>query len=154
MSVNTTPIWFNSPTTPLSGSQLRGDTKCEVCVVGAGIAGLTTAYRLASEGKKVLVVESEDEIGAGETGATSAHLSSVIDDRFARLRSVRGADAVSAAYESHAAAIDWSEQTVGREAISCDFRREDGFLFSGDDKVLDILENEADACRETSIPMT
>jgi cation diffusion facilitator CzcD-associated flavoprotein CzcO len=34
----------------------------EACVIGAGIAGLTTAYLLAKEGIKVLVLE-EREIG-------------------------------------------------------------------------------------------
>ena len=43
----------------------------QVCVIGAGIAGLTTAYSLAKEGLKVLVLE-EREIGGGQTSKTTA----------------------------------------------------------------------------------
>ncbi|HEY2786161.1 MAG TPA: FAD-dependent oxidoreductase [Fimbriiglobus sp.] len=153
MSVNTIPIWSDPPTLPLAGSQLGDNAECDVCVVGAGIAGLTTAYRLSLEGKKVLVLEARNEVGLGESAATSAHLSSVIDDRFDRIQKVRGPDAVRSAFESHAAAIDQVEATVTRECISCDFERVDGYLFPGDDKGLNILEREAEVCRAASIPM-
>ena len=41
------------------------DVKCDVCVVGAGIAGLTTAYLLAREGRAVVVVDQGTAVGAG-----------------------------------------------------------------------------------------
>lgn len=44
---------------------LGGDRQCDVCVVGAGIAGLTTAYLLAAEGRSVAVIE-RDGIAAGQ----------------------------------------------------------------------------------------
>src|ERR1035437_5556296 len=47
----------------------------DVCVVGAGIAGMTTAYLLAREGKSVGVLD-KGQIGSGATAYTSAHLSS------------------------------------------------------------------------------
>ena len=54
-----------------------GEIRTDVCVVGAGIAGLTTAYLLARDGKKVVVAD-EGPIGSGQTGRTSAHLASAI----------------------------------------------------------------------------
>src|SRR5262245_44965610 len=94
MTLSTVPVWRDVPLSPQSGQVIPNDILTDVCIVGAGIAGLTTAYRLAVEGQKVVVLESRPEIGLGETGSTSAHLSSVLDDRFARLRSVRGPRAV------------------------------------------------------------
>ena len=44
-----------------------------VCIVGAGIAGMTTAYLLAREGKSVVILD-KSQIGSGETAYTSAHL--------------------------------------------------------------------------------
>ena len=35
----------------------------DVCVVGAGFAGLTAAHRLASEGSSVIVLEARDRVG-------------------------------------------------------------------------------------------
>src|SRR5258705_13312862 len=37
--------------------------ECEVCVVGAGYAGLTAAHRLCQSGKSVVVLEARDRIG-------------------------------------------------------------------------------------------
>ena len=52
---------------------------------------LREAYQLAKSRKKVLVLEAKGKIAAGETEYTTAHLTSVLDDRFSRLKSIRGA---------------------------------------------------------------
>src|ERR1051325_4857745 len=92
----------------------RGKLRTEVCIVGAGIAGLTTAYLLAKEGVSVVVLD-EGPIGSGQTGRTSAHLASAIDDRFVEIERLHGKENARLAYQSHAAAIDLIEQIAGQE---------------------------------------
>lgn len=46
-----------------------------VCVIGAGVVGLTTAYFLQSEGHTVSVVEREAAAGLGASGGNGAQLS-------------------------------------------------------------------------------
>ncbi|MDT1894263.1 FAD-binding oxidoreductase, partial [Acinetobacter baumannii] len=46
--------------------------EAQVCVIGAGIAGLTTAYLLALQDRDVVVLDALG-VGAGETGRTTAH---------------------------------------------------------------------------------
>ncbi|MDY3551343.1 FAD-dependent oxidoreductase [Gemmata sp. JC717] len=104
-----------------------------MCVIGGGIAGLTTAYLLASEGKSVAILEGKPVVAGGETEYTTAHLAWVIDDRFTRLASVRGDEAARLAAKSHKGAISLIEQIAQREDIACDFRRLDGYLFPGSD---------------------
>lgn len=118
--------------------RLKRDLTCEVCVIGAGIAGLTTAYELAQSDRRVILIDPNPFPGGGETRATSAHLSSVIDDRFEEVARIRGLDATRLAYESHAAAIDRIEAICHAEDISCGFRRVDGILFParGDEKMI------------------
>ncbi|MGZ8938855.1 MAG: FAD-dependent oxidoreductase, partial [Limisphaerales bacterium] len=60
---------------------LNQDVTVDVCVVGAGISGLTTAYLLAREGRKVAVLD-DGPIGGGETGRTTAHIANALDDRY------------------------------------------------------------------------
>jgi glycine/D-amino acid oxidase-like deaminating enzyme len=45
---------------------LTEDLRADVCVVGAGIAGITTAYLLSREGKKVVVLD-DGPIAGGQT---------------------------------------------------------------------------------------
>jgi NADPH-dependent 2,4-dienoyl-CoA reductase/sulfur reductase-like enzyme len=69
---------------------LRASIEVDVCVVGAGIAGLSTAYGLAREGRRVAVLD-DGPIGGGETGRTTAHLTNALDDRYVFLERMHGA---------------------------------------------------------------
>src|SRR5690349_19259086 len=53
--------------------ELHGDLTADVVVVGAGIAGLTTAALLKADGARVVVVEA-GRVAAGVTGYTTAKL--------------------------------------------------------------------------------
>lgn len=113
---------------------LTSEVRADVCVVGAGIAGLTTAYLLSKEGRQVVVLDDGPSAG-GETCRTTAHLVTALDDRFYHLERLHGADGARLAAQSHAAAIDAIERIVREEDIDCDFMRLDGYLFvpAGDD---------------------
>jgi glycine/D-amino acid oxidase-like deaminating enzyme/nitrite reductase/ring-hydroxylating ferredoxin subunit len=99
----------------------------DVCIVGAGIAGMTTAYLLAREGKSVVVLE-KNQIGSGETALTTAHLSSVIDAGYREIEALHGAEGAQLVAQSHTAAIAQIESIVAEEKIDCDFERLDGYL--------------------------
>jgi glycine/D-amino acid oxidase-like deaminating enzyme/nitrite reductase/ring-hydroxylating ferredoxin subunit len=107
---------------------LDRDLETDVCVVGAGITGITTAYLLAKAGRRVVVLD-KGAIGGGETGQTTAHLSSAMDDHFQELEKAHGEEGARLTYQSHQAAIEQIARTVEEEAIDCDFQRVDGYLF-------------------------
>ncbi len=130
--------------------RLTHDVRCDVCVVGAGIAGLTTAYLLARTAHSVVVLESAT-VGAGMTGATTAHLSNAIDDRFTEIERIHGKDAARFAAQSHGAAIDWIEAIIRDEAIRCDFSRLDGFLFLPPGRAVSDLDEELDAATRAGV---
>ena len=62
-------------------AQLSEDLTCDVCVVGAGIAGISIAHALAGEGLRVVVLD-DGPIGGGETRRTTAHLATACDNRY------------------------------------------------------------------------
>jgi len=101
--------------------------EADVCVVGSGIAGMTTAYLLARQGCSVVVVDAGTP-GSGETAHTTAHLSNAIDARYCEMARIHGEAGARLIAESHTAAIDQIESIVRTERISCDFRRVDGYL--------------------------
>ena len=127
MNENSRSLWQATEQTP-HYPPLRGMIAVDVCVVGAGIAGLTTAYLLARQGVSVAVVEAFD-IGCGETGRTTAHIA-VPDDRYWAIEEAYGVDISRGVAESFAAAADTIESIVRNENIQCDFERLDGYLFS------------------------
>lgn len=131
-------------------SSLQTDLNADVCVIGAGIAGLTTAYLLAREGKSVIVLD-DGPVGGGETGRTTAHLSTALDDRYYELERLHGREGAQLAAQSHTTAIDTIEAITHTENISCDFVRLDGFLFVPATESRDELEEEWQAARRAGI---
>jgi glycine/D-amino acid oxidase-like deaminating enzyme/nitrite reductase/ring-hydroxylating ferredoxin subunit len=129
----TTSVWMATADVP-EGLQLGADVRADVVIVGAGIAGLTTAYLLTKEGKRVVVLD-DGNVAGGETCRTTAHLSNALDDRYYELERLHGEAGARLAAESHTAAIDRIEAIVNAEKIDCDFARVDGYLFvpPGDD---------------------
>jgi glycine/D-amino acid oxidase-like deaminating enzyme/nitrite reductase/ring-hydroxylating ferredoxin subunit len=140
----TTPLWVEGADVP-AVPRLARDLKAQVCVIGAGIAGLTTAYLLVRAGYDVVVLDRQGP-GAGETGRTTAHLTCVLDERYAAIEKLHGQRAAQLAAASHAAALDLIEEIVQREAIECGFVRLDGYLM-GDD-----LEQELAAALRAGVP--
>src|SRR3954467_15814427 len=118
-SEKSTSVWMATASVP-EQQPLGADTQADVCVVGAGIAGLTTAYLLARAGKSVVVLD-DGPIGGGQTQRTTAHLSNAIDDRYVETERLHGKEGARLAAESHSAAIDRIEAIVGEEGIDCDF---------------------------------
>jgi glycine/D-amino acid oxidase-like deaminating enzyme/nitrite reductase/ring-hydroxylating ferredoxin subunit len=127
---------------------LRRDVDCDICIVGAGISGLTTAYLLQKEGKSVSIVDAWQP-GAGETGRTTAHITAVLDDRFYNLEKVFGEENARLAADSHRAAINLIEQIVKENNIECDFERLDGYLFASSDEQETQIQEEAEACKRS-----
>jgi glycine/D-amino acid oxidase-like deaminating enzyme/nitrite reductase/ring-hydroxylating ferredoxin subunit len=141
---STQSIWKSEH--PAPRSPLGQNADCDVCIIGAGIAGLSTAYDLSRHGKRVIVLDARD-IAAGETAQTTAHLASALDDRFFELARIHGRQGARLAYESHARAIDEIEAAVLREGITCDFARIDGYLFAAPEHDVTLLEKELEAAQ-------
>jgi len=142
----TQTVWMHGLDFPAT-TALMQDITCDICVVGAGISGLTTAYLLAKEGKSVVVLEAK-AIGGGETGRTTAHLSNALDDRYDILMKTHGEKQARLAAESHTYAIRKIEEIVKEENIDCDFERLNGYLFLQPSDSEDQLDKELEATRQ------
>ncbi len=149
-SGSTLTVWMETAARPDFFPHLVHDTSADVVIVGAGIAGLTTAYLLGREGKSVVVVDSK-LIASGETERTTAHLASAMDDRFIELEKMHGEHGAKLAAESHAEAIALIERIVREEGIDCGFERVDGYLFSPTGGARRLLEEELAAAHRAGL---
>jgi glycine/D-amino acid oxidase-like deaminating enzyme/nitrite reductase/ring-hydroxylating ferredoxin subunit len=121
------PYWIES-TPAIEFDKLSSDSEVDVVIVGGGIAGVTIAYCLSESGKRVALVE-DGHIGSGETGRTTAHLVTALDDRYYEFERIFGKKDTKLIAQSHALAIDFIERTLKGENIECDFKRVNGYLF-------------------------
>jgi glycine/D-amino acid oxidase-like deaminating enzyme/nitrite reductase/ring-hydroxylating ferredoxin subunit len=142
-------VWMDTAEVPLESSLAERIT-ADVCIVGAGIAGVTTAYFLVREGKSVVVLD-DGPIGGGMTGRTTAHLVNALDDRYFELERLHGEEGARLAAESHTAAINAVEAIVKQEKIKCEFERLDGYLFVPPRDSKKILDDELQAAHKAGL---
>lgn len=147
---NHIPFWYYDAMESLTFETLNQNIETDVVVIGGGLAGITTAYCLLKEGHKVVLVE-DGLIGSGETGRTTAHLVTALDDRYYHLEKVFGDEKTKLIAESHMMAIDFVEQTIRTENIDCSFERVNGYLFKHPSDKKDSLKLELEAALKAGI---
>ena len=130
--------------------RLQENLCADICIIGAGIAGLTTAYLLAREGKSVVVLD-KNSIGGGETANTTAHLSSFPDATYREIERLHGVEGARLTARSHTAAIGQIETIVGEEEIDCDFERVDAYLFLAEGDSENNLHAEYEATNRAGV---
>ncbi|MES2524288.1 MAG: FAD-dependent oxidoreductase [Gemmatimonadota bacterium] len=140
-------IWDLTAEVP-AAPRLTQDITADVCIIGAGMAGMSTAYELTRARRSVVVLD-DGRIGGGETGRTTAHIASAFDDYYHEVERVHGEEAARLLGESFRAGVDRIEAIVKAESIDCDFTRLDGWWFAPPGRTDDVglLRDEQDAAR-------
>lgn len=147
MTARLDSLWADRSASKHRLYRLDRDIRTDVCVIGAGIAGLTVARCLREAGHDVVLLDRRG-VGAGETGRSSAHVSFALDDRLCALEDQHGEEGARRAVESHRAAVDLIERWSGEAA---GFARVDGYLLRAPSSAQDLLEREADAARRLGV---
>jgi glycine/D-amino acid oxidase-like deaminating enzyme/nitrite reductase/ring-hydroxylating ferredoxin subunit len=142
-------VWTATAGLPVRPA-LAGSHSVDVCVIGAGITGLSAAYQLVLAGKSVIVLD-DGPVAGGMSQMSTGHLTNMLDDRYFELEHLHGGAAARLAAESHTAAIERVATIVAREGIDCDFSRLDGYLFLAQGDHRETLERELAAAHRAGL---
>jgi len=104
-----------SPTRP----ELRGEVTADVCVVGAGIAGCSTALHLAERGYKVVVLEGRC-VGWGASGRSGGQAIFGFASSQEKLIAQLGREHARRLFDLSVEAVELLRDHVARHAIDCD----------------------------------
>ena len=134
--------------TEASRPALGADARCDVCVIGAGVAGLSTAYRLAKAGRNVIVLD-DGPVAGGESSRTTAFLNKYPDDGLSDLSKKHSEQTAAKVVQSFTDAIDFIEQLCREEGIEQTFVREPNYLFVAPEssRGQDYLDREMEIAR-------
>lgn len=129
--------------------KLSGNIEAEVAIVGGGITGITLAYLLAKEGKKVVVLEKGTLESSSYTAYTTAMLTAQTDTGFADLVDMWGKDKAVKIWQSGIEALGLIEDNVVKEKISCDFMRVPLYVYANDKKEWERIEKDGELAKSS-----
>lgn len=139
---------------PKKRKLFNGTRQEKVVVIGAGMAGILTAYLLQEAGVSVTVLEAET-VGSGQTMGTTAKITSQHGMIYDYLREGLDAERAIQYARANEAAISEYERIVAEQKISCGFRRCPAYLYAldgvGADERIRRLKKEAKAASACGI---
>jgi gamma-glutamylputrescine oxidase len=98
---------------------LRGEATADVCVVGGGIAGCSTALNLAERGYKVILLEGK-RVGWGASGRSGGQAIFGFAAGQDKLVAQVGRETARRMFDVSVEALDVLKDRVARHAIDCD----------------------------------
>lgn len=122
-------LWLDSNKKTNTFSSLESDAEADICVIGAGIFGLTCAYYLSNLGFKVIVLE-KDNIGEKTTGHTTAKITSQHGLFYDYLMNSYSKKFASDYLEANEKAIENIKQIIDTEKIKCDFEYQNSYVYT------------------------
>lgn len=130
---------------------LASDTQTEVCIIGAGIFGLTCAYYLCNLGYKVTVLE-KDLIGEKTTGHTTAKITSQHNLFYDYLIHSYGKKFASDYLQANEKAIQNMKEIIDTEKIKCDFEFQNSYVYTTKKSELNSIKKEVSAVEDLGFP--
>lgn len=150
LSTKHVSYWIDS-TPETNYSEFVENVSVDVAIVGAGIIGLTAAYRLKQAGKTVAVIESK-KVAAGVSGHTTAKITSLHQLIYQDLISDLGQEKAKLYADSNQAALEYIANLVETEQIDCEFSRQNAYTFAESVKQLEKVEAEVEAAQSLGLP--
>jgi glycine/D-amino acid oxidase-like deaminating enzyme/nitrite reductase/ring-hydroxylating ferredoxin subunit len=142
-------VWIaTTPETSLSA--LSGTVEVDVCVVGGGITGLTTATLLRTGGASVAVLEAR-RLVTGTTGNTTAKLTSLHGLVYAHLQDAFGEDGARRYAEANEAGLALVASLVQDRGIDCGLRRTPAYTYTEDERRVGEIEREVEAAQAAGL---
>lgn len=128
-------------------ASLTKNIKTEVCIVGAGITGIATAYELAKIGKKVVLID-RDRCAMGVSANTTGKITSQHGLIYKYLIDTFGIKEAKDYLEANEQAIKTIKQNIDENNIECDFEYQDSYIYTNDENEVYKLQEEIEALKK------
>ncbi|MCB9526636.1 MAG: FAD-binding oxidoreductase [Myxococcales bacterium] len=125
----------------------------DVCIIGAGIAGASTAYWLKDAGLKVAVIDKGD-VACGASGRNAGFVTCGSVEHFAREAKTRGEQVALDLWQMSQENLRLIETELVGKGLDCDFKRGGTYSLAGTAHELEVLGETATHLQARGVPVT
>jgi len=144
-----TSLWLDE-VEPDNRPALEEDITAEVAIVGAGIAGIATAYHLARAGMKAVVLEART-VAEAASGRNAGFLLAGVAENFVAATRRYGADRALRIWRFTRHNQELVREIVAQERIECDLAWNGSAQIAGDDEEWREVRESADRLGNESV---
>lgn len=127
---------------------LSKNIECDIVIIGAGMAGLLTAYMLNKNGRDVVVIDAKSTV-SGVTQNTTAKITSQHDLIYDKLIKEFGEERAREYAKANELTIKKYKEIIDEEKIDCNFEEKDSYVYTLSD--VKSLEDECEAASKLGI---
>ena len=138
--------WINSEKNKEKYNKLEKNIETDICIIGGGITGISTAYYLTKENLKVTVLEM-GKIGFQTTGNSTAKITSQHGLFYKYLKDSKGEDFARLYYDANEDAIKNIKKIVEKENIECDLECQSAYVLAANREEVQKVKDEVEVVR-------
>lgn len=144
-------LWLNNIENK-NYDNLEKDITTDICIIGAGIFGLSCAYYLSKLGANVTVVD-KDGVSRKTTGHTTAKITSQHGLFYSYLIDTYGEQYAKDYLFANQEAIENIKNIIDSEKINCDFERQSSFVYTTKKSDVNKIKNEVNCVNSIGFPV-
>lgn len=141
--------WLSS-TESTNYPALNEDVDVDIAIVGGGMVGILSAYKLEKQGFKIAIIEAEN-IVQSTTAHTTAKLTSQHGLIYDKILNKMGSDLAHQYARANESAIHQIKKIADEHNIDCDYESQLAYIYTQDDNYVEQIEAEVEAARSLGI---
>lgn len=142
--------YWNENTETKKFPKLNKNIEADVCIIGGGITGVSTAYYLANRGLKVVVLE-KDKICSSTTGGSTGKITSQHGLIYKYLKDLNGKEFAQKYYKANEEAKENIIKLINKEKIECDLERKNAYVYTEVEKNIQAIKAEIEHTKKLGI---
>lgn len=125
---------------------LEENIKTDICIIGGGLTGLSTAYNLSKYKIRTVLIE-KDEIYKQTSGNSTAKITSQHGLIYKYLIDSKGREFAKKYYEANESAISNIKNIIDKEKIDCEFEYQPSYVFTQSIQEVEKIKAEVEAVK-------
>ncbi len=139
--------WLDTLKNKEEYSKLNLNMNVDVCIIGGGLVGISTAYKLKNSNMNIVILEKE-RIGQSTSGCSTAKITSQHGLIYKYLVDSKGKDFALNYYKANEEAIEDITQIIKTENIECELEYQPAYIFTQKIQEVEEIKNEEKAIKE------